>query len=641
MIHFPGFYINTASTDDLIESGVEKVYRIKIKKTGLFRNYRKKLSVINITGTAGGEEIEIAIFNQPYLAETIKNLSEIKVHGKVISGNGRNRMENPRIIKGKEGIIPVYGNIGGISGGVVRNIVDNIFRMKEGADDVLPPHLVKKYGFPEFWSSLEEIHSPSSEHVDTEELKRRFIYSEFLYFQIEIAYIRSKSGKTPRKRHFRDLPPPQEILEKYVGFTLTPDQRKAFTDIISDLDGGTTMQRLLLGDVGSGKTIISFLFLLLAVLKGFQGAFLAPTEVLIRQHYDNAAGFFAGFRIAVLTGSTPHSERNRIIKGLRDGGINVVFGTHALINEKIEFRELSAIVIDEQHRFGVAQRASLFYKGVAADLLVTTATPIPRTLRLSLYRDLDVSEIRSMPEGRIPVRTLIIKRHLREEFYSQLRSRVQNGEKIFIVLPLISRSAKFSRLRSLESEQLFFREIFRDIPFRIISGKHSQEDRDDALKNFAGGDTKILISTTIIEVGIDIRDATIIVIEDADKFGLSQLHQLRGRVGRGNRQSYCYLFPSPSITLSGRERLNIIRGTDNGFEIAEKDLGMRGGGNITGREQSGFLDFRIAGMTDYPDLYLSSGKDAVELIEDPSLWNSHITEKLNIVSGKMSKISFS
>ncbi len=640
LIHFPEYYINTSDTDNVIEEGIEKVYIVTINTSGLYRNYRRRLSVINISGTIGDAPVEIAIFNKPYMLEKIRAAETLKIYGKVKLKGEQSRIENPRILKTEEGIIPVYKSIGSIAGGTVRNLIENIFSHKENNGDILPYHLVKKHKFEPFWESLKKIHFPASTEISTEKLYERFIYTEFLFFQLETAFIRERSGKIERERKYK-AGKPGDLLEGRINFKLTTDQKISVEEIISDLTSGFTMQRLLLGDVGSGKTIISFLFLLIAVRSGYQGAFLAPTEILISQHFQNALKFFKGINIDIITGRTPLSERKKKAEELREGKIKVLFGTHSIINEKIVFKDLSAIVIDEQHRFGVSQRAALFYKGIKADLMVTTATPIPRTLLLSLYKDLDVSEIRSMPAGRVPIETFILKQDIREKFYSEIKKRAEEGEKVFIVLPLISKSTRFKNLRSLEGELPFFKSVFKGTGFGVISGRSDPEKRRIAFNDFSEGEIKILISTTVIEVGIDIPDATIMVIEDADKYGLSQLHQLRGRVGRGNKRSFCYLFPSLMITEPGSQRLKTMRETSNGFEIAEKDLGMRGGGNIAGTEQSGYLDFRISDIKEYPELYFSASKDAAALIRDRSLQNGHIRKRLEQIERGIEKISFS
>jgi ATP-dependent DNA helicase RecG len=299
------------------------------------------------------------------------------------------------------------------------------------------------------------------------------------------------------------------------------------------------------------------------------------------------------------------------------------------------------VVIDEQHRFGVSQRAALYYKGKSADLLVTTATPIPRTMLLSLYNDLSVSVIKTKPKGRVPIITKIIPEQRREKFYLWLRKKIEEGDKVYIILPLIERSEFFSELRDIETESDYFKEVFKGIPLGIVTGRTSAADKDAVLEALAGGDIRVLIATTVIEVGIDVRDATVIVIENADRYGLSQLHQLRGRVGRGPLQSYCYLFPSSKITESGKDRLKTIAGTDDGFKIAETDLKMRGGGIIAGLEQSGYLDFKVGNLRDDYAVFKQAQQDAIAILKDESLQNDYIIDHLSRIKQKLKDITFS
>jgi ATP-dependent DNA helicase RecG len=353
------------------------------------------------------------------------------------------------------------------------------------------------------------------------------------------------------------------------------------------------------------------------------------------------AGKGAAITCALLTGSTPAKERARIRRQLSDGTIHIIFGTHALLNESIGFKNLALVIIDEQHRFGVSQRAALYYKGNAVDLLVTTATPIPRTMLLSLYNDLSVSIIKTKPRGRLPIMTKIMDVARRDEFYQWLRKKIQEGEKAYIILPLIEDSEFFTELRSIESEAEYFKNIFKDIPMGIISGRMSSIEKDSAIEDFATGKIWVLVSTTVIEVGIDVRDATVMVIENADRYGLSQLHQLRGRVGRGERQSHCYLFASANITENGQQRLQTIASTEDGFKIAEIDLKMRGGGIITGLEQSGYLDFRVGDMRDDHEIFNDSRRDAAAILEDPELLNEYLVNFLAGIKGKLKEINFS
>jgi ATP-dependent DNA helicase RecG len=379
----------------------------------------------------------------------------------------------------------------------------------------------------------------------------------------------------------------------------------------------------------------------LAEKSGFQGAFLAPTEILASQHFYNAKNLFKSSPLALLTGSTSTAQRNQVQKDLEEGKINIIFGTHALLNEKLQFKNLGMVVIDEQHRFGVSQRAALFFKGNSVDLLVTTATPIPRTLLLSLYNDLAVSVIKTKPKGRLPIITKTVDSSRREEFYVWLREKVKNHNKAYIVLPLIEDSEYFPELRSVKSEAPFFKEIFKDFSIAFISGKIPGSEKEIRLKNLIEGKVRVLISTTVIEVGIDVKDVTYMVIENADHYGLSQLHQLRGRVGRGDTQSFCYLFSSPNVTEKGKQRLQTIVNTEDGFEVAETDLKMRGGGLISGFEQSGYLDFKLGDTQKDLDTFRTARQDAALILKDKSFQNSYIKDFLAGLNKKLKNISFS
>jgi ATP-dependent DNA helicase RecG len=424
-------------------------------------------------------------------------------------------------------------------------------------------------------------------------------------------------------------------------FTLSGEQISAFAEIVNDLSAPQTMQRLLQGEVGSGKTIVAFLALLLAKENGYQGAFLAPTAILASQHYQNARGFFAADDITLLTGDCPAETKKEIQQRLRRGEISLVFGTHALINENIIFKNLSMVVIDEQHRFGVAQRAALFFKSRSADLLVTTATPIPRTMLLALYNDLVVSSLKKPLAGRQPVITRVIAADARHDFYRQLRRELDRGGRGYIIMPLIEKSENNPDLRSLQEETAAFKGLWPDIPLAVLSGKTKPQQKNRILQQFRQGRIRLLLATTVVEVGIDVPEATFMVIENADRYGLAQLHQLRGRVGRGPRQSYCYLLASPRPTEKGKSRLQAIAANDDGFKIAEMDLALRGGGVIAGLEQAGELDFKLADIKkDYP-LFQAAQADARLLLQNKELQNSHIKKYLATLAAKIKNLSFS
>ena len=649
LLHFPPFYIDFSSPAGAIDAAAKRVYRIEIKDFKLARIYRKRLSVLNINAKiAGGKEnLRVTLFNRPYLFELLKKVKELYIYGKPEKLGGKAhtyQVNNPMIFTddNPQAVLPVYNKIATIKPGTLRKLIGNVFESLQDDLECLPGEIVKGYGFPGIATALRNIHLPRNfrpEKIDR--LKNRFIYREFLYFQLELQYTRNFFKKVKRLNPYTVDNRVKEALKQNLEFKLTTGQVAALRDIVKDLENPFTMQRLLQGDVGSGKTIVAFLALLIAKENGYQGAFLAPTEILANQHFSNAKGFFKNARIELLTGSTPTAAGKEIRRRLIAGEIDIIFGTHALLSENIQFKNLSMVVIDEQHRFGVSQRAALYYKGKSADLLVTTATPIPRTMLLSIYNDLSVSLIKTKPHGRLPIITKIIANHRRDEFFGWLKGKTREGEKAFIILPLIEESEFFTELRSIEKDSPYYEEMFEGFPIGTVSGRTPAEEKDKLLADFAKGTIRVLISTTVIEVGIDVKDATIMVIEDADRYGLSQLHQLRGRVGRGSLQSYCYLLPSRNITDSGKQRLKTTAATNDGFKIAEIDLQTRGGGIITGVEQSGYLDFKLGDTRRDRQIFEAARKDAALIIGDPSRQNDHIANFLTKVERRVKNINFS
>jgi ATP-dependent DNA helicase RecG len=648
LLHFPVYYIdfNNVSTD--LELGARRLYHIEIVNWNLSRPYRRRFSVLKVKAKiiANDQLVSVVFFNQHYLADFFKDNQTAYIFGQVEEKKGAMQINTPVLYsteeKEKQSIIPVYTRINTIKSGKLKGLLANIFAELEDDYEDLPGTCLQKYGFPDMVHALKEIHFPqqnSPQYIDP--LKNRFVYSECFYFQLELQYIRNQFKQVPRIHCYRMNDELDKKIAAALPFKLTADQETAVNAIRNDLQKDFAMQRLIQGDVGSGKTIVAFIALLIAVSNGYQGAFLAPTEILASQHFQSARQFFKSLNIQLLTGSTTAKKRKEILKQLLTGEIDILFGTHALFTETVTFKNLSMVIIDEQHRFGVSQRAALYYKGSAVDLLVTTATPIPRTMLLSMYNDLTVSTIKTKPRGRLPIITKIRRNEQRDEFYTKLKEQTLKGEKAFIILPLIEKSDFFTELRDIESEVPYFRKIFKGVPIGIVTGRTPADEKDEMLAKMVSGDIQVLIATTVIEVGIDVRDATVIVIENADRYGLSQLHQLRGRVGRGNLQSYCYLFPSPSLTESGKKRLKTITGTNDGFEIAETDLKMRGGGIISGWRQSGYLDFKITNLQDHMPIFKDARQDVSMILKDPSQWNDHMKVSIERTHEKLQHINFS
>jgi len=645
LFHFPAKYIDLSKIASEVESD-ERVYRVEVQRYQLSRNFRKRLSVLRIDAVMGDIDLQVVVFNRPYVKDQLKKGLVLTCFGKMETRGDILQLVNPMILDGDcpQKIMSVYPTIGNLKSGTLRKIIERIFTsLGDEAPETLPRKLVAAHEFPSTIQALKGIHLPetSAEEEVIEALKNRFIYQEFLYFHLELQLLRSYFRNVPRVHHHETDPAGRRAMRAALPFQLTPDQEAALEDVARDLQGPWAMQRLIQGDVGSGKTIVSLLALRMATENGYQGAFLAPTELLASQHFQSARLCFADGEIELLTGSMTVKQKADIHRRLKKGEIRVVFGTHALFSDNVEFRRLAMIVIDEQHRFGVSQRAALYYKGRAVDLLVTTATPIPRTLLLSLYNDLAVSSIKTKPQGRLPIKTKIIAASRRHEFYTWLASRVQAGEKAYIVLPLIEASEFFSQLRCIEDESGYIEEIMGPSPIGIVTGRTPAAEKDGILYRFSNGDLRVLLATTVIEVGIDVKDATIMVIENADRYGMAQLHQLRGRVGRGGTQSYCYLIPSEKITDSGKKRLETISGTTDGFEIAEMDLKMRGGGVIPGLQQSGYLDFKLGDIQRNFDMFSLARQDAAAILADDSLKNSGIETFLAGVAEKVKNVNFS
>ena len=646
LLHFPVLYIDFSRAVEQVETGVKNLYLVEVTNSALSRLYHRRLSILTVNALLGTEKVRLVFFNKPYLENFFKeNISKsVYIYGIFEARNGSLQANTPLVFTDPdhERVIPLYTKIGTIKSGTLKKIITFCFETLRDSFEFLPRHILERRGFPGIVEALKAVHFPAADDPAViRQGKRRFIYGEFLLFQLELQYIRNFFKKVPRIHTYRLDEVSLAEIRANLPFQLTVDQESACGDMVNDLGKDVTMQRLLQGDVGTGKTVVAFIALSIAARSGFQGAFLAPTEILARQHYMNAKKFFGCERLAVLTGSTPSKERKNILEQLAAGDIDIIFGTHALLNENVTFKQLSMVVIDEQHRFGVSQRAALYYKGKAVDLLVTTATPIPRTMLLTLYNDLAVSVIKTKPHGRLPIITKVMDTANREQFYLWLRAKVVKGEKAYIILPLIEDSEFFSELRSIESETVYFKKIFKGTAVGFVSGRTPPEKKDDLLNDFASGKIKVLVSTTVIEVGIDVRDAVHMVIENADRYGLSQLHQLRGRVGRGDIQSYCYLFVSANVTDSGLKRLKTIASTSDGFKIAETDMKMRGGGIITGFEQSGYLDFKVGNMQDDQDIFADARNDAGDILADETLQNDYISNFLHKIKVKLKDINFS
>lgn len=644
LLRFPDSYLDLSRVAEVPVPGRESLYRFRPARARVRRDFRKRSALLRVEGEIAGLRLALVFFNQPYLLSPLQGREEFLVYGVIEERQGRWQMVNPLVppADAGAGILPRYRPLGTLRGGTLRKVIAAALDDWRDGEDPLPEALRRRHAFPAVGAALRAIHRPV--RLDPEEIERRkerFLYEELLYFQLELQATRAAFRRRQRRNAYRYGDALRRAVDRLLPFRLSAEQEQAFAAIVNDLLSPHPMQRLLQGEVGSGKTIVAFLALLLARENGHQGAFLAPTEILARQHYENACSFFGPDGVALLCGGCSAAERRRVLQGLADGSVSLVFGTHALIGEGVGFRRLALVVIDEQHRFGVAQRAALFFKGRAVDLLVTTATPIPRTLLLALYSDLSVSTLKRPLAGRHPVVTRVVRDIDRDRFYAHLAAGLSRGRKGFVVLPLVEPSEQAPDLRSLREEARRNRERFPGIAQVAVSGRSSPEEKRRALERFASGAARLLLATTVVEVGIDVPDATFMVVENADRFGLAQLHQLRGRVGRGPGRSFCYLVESPRPSENGRRRLRTIAASQDGFAIAEMDLELRGGGVIAGLEQAGEIDFKLADPRRDVRLLEEAQVDARRLLEHEELQNPPVREFLAGLQEKIRKLSFS
>lgn len=510
------------------------------------------------------------------------------------------------------------------SRGISKLIRKLLNQVSESIPESLPEYLIRHYRLLDRRSALLNIHFPGDTRIIAR-ATRRLKFEELLFIQLQILQQKQAlSEKISGIRFDRVGDHLHTFYRDHLPFELTGAQKRVIKEIRHDMGSGKQMNRLLQGDVGSGKTVVALMSILITLDNGFQACIMAPTEILATQHYQNISGMVEamGVRVELLTGSTKKAQRTRISEALENGTLQILIGTHALIEEGVQFSNLGFVIIDEQHRFGVAQRARLWQKGNRIPhVLVMTATPIPRTLAMTVYGNLDVSVIDELPPGRKPVRTVHFFESKRLKVIGFIREQVKMGRQVYVVYPLINESEKLDLKNLMDG----FESIQRDFPLpdyqvSVLHGRMKADDKDEEMKRFVEGKTDIMVSTTVIEVGVDVPNASVMVIENAERFGLSQLHQLRGRVGRGADQSYCILMSGNKLSAEGRKRLEIMVQSNDGFEIAEADLKLRGPGDIEGTRQSGMLDFKIANLARDGELIALTRKLAEHILEkDPGL----------------------
>jgi len=499
--------------------------------------------------------------------------------------------------------VPIYRKLGAFTTRPLRAILYHLVQRlsPEDVPETLPAETLRRLQLISRYEALRRVHFPDEETPleDYNEARspahRRLILEEFLRLQLALGLRRQERERSPKGPRIRVDDRIRDVVRSILPFRLTDGQRQALREIVRDMCSARPMNRLLQGEVGSGKTIVALLAMVVAVENGYQAALMAPTEILAEQHARTITRWLAAtpYRVELLTGSLRNAEKRELQDALARGEIQIVIGTHALIQEGVRFHNLGLVVIDEQHRFGVLQRAELIRRGYNPDVLVMTATPIPRSLAMTVYGDLDVSVIRDLPPGRAPVRTFLRTEEARPAIYQFIANQVRAGRQAYIVYPLVDESERMDLLNATQMADHLQRVVFPDLPIGLLHGKMRPAEKDEVMRRFLAREIDILVATTVIEVGVDVPNATVMFIEHAERFGLAQLHQLRGRVGRGDAPSYCILLAHDLSTPEARERLQVMVETTDGFRIAEKDLEIRGPGELMGTRQSGAPIFRI------------------------------------------------
>ncbi len=611
-----------------------KIETVKARIVSVELIERKRLKILELTLSDGSGVLRAKWFNQPYLKKVFQQNQELILSG-IVKRNSfwgiGFEMENPEYEFIEEGdelihtsrIVPVYGLTKGITQRQMRRIMFSV--VNEHADsieDCMPEEILKEFALPPLRESLLNTHFPS-ESLDPDSLndfkttyQRRLAFDEIFLFQIGLSIIR-KNNSFSRGVAFKGEGRLLRRLKESLPFNLTGAQERVLKEVISDMKAPYQMNRLIQGDVGCGKTIVALMAMLFAVEDGYQAALMAPTEILAEQHYINIHRLIEalGLKIALLS----RGVDERPLELIERGEIHIVVGTHALIEEDVKFKKLGLVIIDEQHRFGVMQRSALRAKGEIPDVLVMTATPIPRTLALTLYGDLDYSIIDELPPGRSPVITRVMNQSEKQELYRLIREEVRKGRQVYVVYPVIEESEELN-LRSAIQGKEAFEKLFPEFRIGLLHGRLKPSEKEEIMAAFKAHKIDMLVSTTVIEVGIDVPNATLMVIVHAERFGLSQLHQLRGRVGRGSDQSYCILLAYEPLSEEARQRLQAMVKYSDGFSIAEQDLLIRGPGEFFGTRQSGMPDLKIANIVRDAELIPFAREAASSLIKrDPEL----------------------
>ena len=617
--HYPRKYLDYGNTVSVKDAPPDTPVFIKATMITPVKEsmIRKGLTLYKCNFSDGETVIRVTIFNNKYLAKALRTFDDYILYGKVEKTFTSASMSSPQIERAdKAEVHPIYPTTEKLSVKAISNSVRNALALVGKIPETLSNDILKKYDLVSLDFATRQIHFPSDEK-NIEPARHRLIFDELLTLQLGLLKLKEKDVKGNSCKIKKDF---TNEFYSLLPFTPTGAQQRAVADCIEDMQSDRMMNRLIQGDVGSGKTAVAGAVIYTVIKNGAQAALMAPTEILATQHFESFKKLFAStdVRVALLTGSVKAGEKKEIKRALCNGEIDLIVGTHALIQNDVEFENLGLVCTDEQHRFGVQQRANLAMKGDNPHLMVMSATPIPRTLGLIIYGDLDISLLDELPPGRQEIRTDVVTSAYHKRSYKFIRDAVDRGEQAYIVCSLVD-EGESDLISAKEYADNLAKNEFVGYSVGLLHGKMKPAEKDRVMQSFAEGETQILVSTTVVEVGVDVPNATVMLIENADRFGLSQLHQLRGRVGRGKNTSYCILV-SDNKSDSSRERLQVMKHTSNGFDIADYDLKSRGPGDFFGKRQHGLPDLKIADMLEDTETLRQCRECALKMLEsDPRL----------------------
>ena len=609
-----------------LEEGTVKAVSAAVS-SGVYMNTAGRLKVITVTVSDKSGRLNVVWFNAPYLRSMLKKGSVFVFRGRVIRKNGKLELEHPEIFTpaAYEEVLhnmqPVYRLTAGLTNKALAKLVRQTLEDRSLQTEYLPDEIRERYQLADINFALRAIHFPGN----MEELltaRKRLVFDEFLFFILSVQLLKEKTEEAENHFPMKMTWTTEEVIER-LPYNLTRAQMNTWHEIERDLAGRSLMSRLVQGDVGSGKTIIAFLAMILAGENGYQSALMVPTEVLARQHYEAFVSLKEeqglSIRAVLLTGSSTAKEKREIYEEIRSGSADVIIGTHALIQEKVEYKNLGLVITDEQHRFGVKQREALTTRGNPPNVLVMSATPIPRTLAIILYGDLDISVIDELPAKRLPIKNCVVDTSYRPKAYSFIEKQVREGRQAYIICPMVEESEGLEAENVTDYIKKVRSSLSQDIRVEYLHGKMKAKDKNRIMEEFAAGDIQVLVSTTVVEVGVNVPNATVMMVENAERFGLAQLHQLRGRVGRGEYQSYCIFIQGNKEETTSR-RLEILNKSNDGFYIAGEDLKLRGPGDLFGIRQSGLMEFRIGDIFNDADILKDASSAAGGILAlDPDL----------------------